>query len=490
MEVNKDTPAATTPDQQVNTVARNKHTALRTFLLCVFAGLVALAVSVIWLLPDYVDPVESIPAEEVAPAQSAPDAPTQTQTQQARHKREAEKALQAYLKKQAILEAQDVTKWAGNEYETVLQGLARADAAFANSSFEVATQEYNAASDMLDAIEQSRPERLAEALSKGQQALDQFAGDEAMAQYNIALAIDPSEQRAVSGLERARNIEQVADLIARARAAEAELDWEAARGLYQEAIALDAAVPEARSGLDNVISAIEAERFRDLMSRALSAVENAQFDSARQWLTEAAALRPQSSEVTDARRQLELAFQEQQIGTHRNKAETLAAQERWHEAVREFDAVLGIDPQAQFAVVGVEHARRLARLNDQIDTYLKHPERLHSPQPKTNARSLLDVADLETDTGPLLQQKFDTLRNLLARAETPVSIQLVSDGLTEVIINRVARLGAFEETTIELLPGNYVARGQRVGYRDVRIEFTVGIPNQTPVVTIRCEEKI
>ncbi len=54
----------------------------------------------------------------------------------------------------------------------------------------------------------------------------------------------------------------------------------------------------------------------------------------------------------------------------------------------------------------------------------------------------------------------------------------------------MAELGRFEQTSVKLRPGHYVAAGTRKGYRDVRVEFTItGEPLQQPI-EVRCEEPI
>jgi hypothetical protein len=82
------------------------------------------------------------------------------------------------------------------------------------------------------------------------------------------------------------------------------------------------------------------------------------------------------------------------------------------------------------------------------------------------------------------------VEGLLARAQVPVDVQLVSDNLTEVTLYQVGVLGRFESQTLSLKPGRYVAVGTRPGYRDVRTEFDVGFDNSSTPVTVACTEEI
>jgi hypothetical protein len=92
--------------------------------------------------------------------------------------------------------------------------------------------------------------------------------------------------------------------------------------------------------------------------------------------------------------------------------------------------------------------------------------------------------------GPRLGDQRDELSRLLKRAATPLLVQLVSDGATDVSIYKVGKLGSFETHELSLRPGTYVAVGSRSGYRDVRLEFRVAPETDSGPIVVRCEETI
>jgi hypothetical protein len=71
-----------------------------------------------------------------------------------------------------------------------------------------------------------------------------------------------------------------------------------------------------------------------------------------------------------------------------------------------------------------------------------------------------------------------------------VAVVVESDGLTEIVLSRVGRLGTLTRRTVELKPGTYTIVGSRRGYRDVRRQLTVPPGGPAPVVRVRCEEAI
>ena len=65
------------------------------------------------------------------------------------------------------------------------------------------------------------------------------------------------------------------------------------------------------------------------------------------------------------------------------------------------------------------------------------------------------------------------LAGLVAEAEAQVEVLIKSDGLTEISIYHVGRLGQFLEKRLVLRTGDYTATGSRNGYRDTRQTFKV-----------------
>ncbi len=465
--------------------------AVRITLLIALVVLVLVMISVIWVLPRYIDEA-TVPLVEAPTAQirSTAPPPTEAQTLLAREKRQAERALGEFLQRQALWEGKEIATWGGEQYEQVLRTLAAADAAFANGDFELAKTKYTTASAMLSELEASRPERLQASLQAAATALTDFDAAKVQHHYQIALALEPQNEEALKGLKRAATLPQLAALLAQAGEAERLSDWPAAQEFYEQAVTLDPQSNEARQGLAQVSAQLEDVRFRTLMSNALAATQNGQFESAREALSDAGKLRPDAPDVRDAEQRLRLAIQQSRISAHRRRAETFVQQERWQEAAEEYDAALAIDAQAQFALHGRRHSKNLAALHGQLGQYLMQPERLHSVEPRANARALLQTLRGMADKGPRLAQKEQDLERIMELAETPVMVQLLSDEETEVRIDRVGELGRFKQSTVALLPGNYVVRGNRVGYRDVRLELVVQPGATASPLVVKCREKI
>jgi tetratricopeptide (TPR) repeat protein len=436
--------------------------------------------------PAVVEETDDRPAAEAV----KPVAPTAEQVRIAREKREAEHALQQLLDHQTVLEAQQVRIWGGADYETALTRLAEGDAEFANQNFAAAAATYQAVTTMLVTLEASKADRLTAALEQGVQALQTYDAKSAQKHFTIALAIDPQHVQARRGAARAKTLDRLASLLASGREHEQNRKWTLAEERFRAAQDLDPDSRDAREAVERVTAIIKQLEFRGAMSDVLTAIETGALSEARRALERARMLNPESAEVADAQLRLTRAIQAQEIALHRSRAQQGEREEHWQDVIAEYRAVLVIDPHAQFALQGLQHAERLAKLYAQLDAYLDAPGRLQSREPRTNADHLLQSVTSLSDKGPKLRNKLDALEDLVRLASTPVAVLIRSDNQTEVSIDRVGRIGRFSESRMMLLPGTYRVRGMRVGYRDVRLEWTVTAGPALQTIEVRCEEQI
>ena len=106
------------------------------------------------------------------------------------------------------------------------------------------------------------------------------------------------------------------------------------------------------------------------------------------------------------------------------------------------------------------------------------------------ARAILALPAAIEAGGPKLQRQTGQLAQAVASFATPVTATLQSDQLTEVVVYKIGRLGAFSRRDLELRPGTYTVVGSRRGYRDVRRQLVIEPGVEPQPLSIRCEEKI
>lgn len=458
-------------------------------------GILAVAV-VFFVLPKWV--------ARDQPTQQAPTAAAVTPKaeEQAVEKKEVDFAALAKAKQAAEevrasiderltkLTDRAAAQWGGEEFSRANSILAAADQDFTAREYTAAEQKLNEIPPLLDVLEKRAPQVLAEQLKAGAQALLDGRSDDAKAAFGLALKVEPNNQVASRGLKRAGTLDQVLALLTTAERQEKEGDATGASDNFRKALALDAEAKRASDGIARISSRQSADAFASTMARGYSALAATNYSQAREAFESARRIRPDAPEIGQALRQIEQEQRTGVIGVKLQQAQELESQEKWAEAVKVYRTVIDLDSTVAAANDGVARAAPRATLNEQLELYLTQPERLFSQSVRAVAKETLARAAGIANPGPILSRQVKTLGEWLARADVPVPVALQSDNITQVTIYRVGVLGAFEQRSLQLVPGSYTLVGTRPGYRDVRREISV-MPGAAPgPVVIRCEDKI
>lgn len=448
------------------------------------AAALALSLLVVLVLPDLMPgPTGGVKETTVVqtPATAEPGAAVRA---------DAEYTLQQFLRLRAELELGNAAVWGEPLWSEAVKQVISGDRMFGERRFSKAAAVYADALHRLEQLNSRREQIFTDALGAGLSALQDNDPNAATKQFELALAVEPGHELATRSLARAQVRGDVLQYMAAGKVAESSGDLEAASVDYGEALQLDSDYRPARDALQRVSETLTEARYRVAMSRLLTAMDSGQLNEAGKALEDASRLKPGDDAVHDARRRLTQARQQSNLSTLRRDAATKVRDEDWQGAVALYKKALQIDTHAGFARDGL--ARSLARvdLHQQLDHYLNDPQRLYSAEPLENARALLSAAGEAPAGEPRLAKKIGWLEQQLVAVRVPVQVRLRSDGETEVVVYRVARLGRFIEHQLALRPGTYTAVGSRPGYRDVRKVFSVLPGQDPPPVDIRCEEPV
>src|SRR5690554_670332 len=472
------------------------------------AVLVLLALAVIFVLPRVVQQYELPLVQRTAPAPATPVNPTPLpsgpavspfeEAQLARQRREAQDILAELLQRQTDLDAIDVTAWAAEPYEAALEAARRGDTHYRAGEFEEATQAYQEGDTLLADIQAGRMTLFEQLMQEGEQALEQSDADTALARFSLASTVDPSSYDADQGVRRARVLEDVEALLAEARLLQLTLQLDAAGERIEQALQLDPEHPDATALRADNEQRRQANAFAQVMSEGFDNLQRGEPEAAIAAFEQALRMRPDSAEastaITQTREQLTL----EAIAEVQQRATADEADERWADAVNSYQEALALDPNLVFAQEGLDYSERRQQLDELLEVNLQNPIRLADQAAYSEALEVFRIGsdlarDLQRDEGsvsPRLASQLERTEELLDHMQVPVPLTLVSDNQTEVTIYQVGRLGTFDETSVELRPGRYVAVGTRPGYRDVREEFVVGFGSELESVTIRCDEQV
>ena len=517
-------------------------------LLAILAGI---AVAVFYWLPRYAP--QDLPIDLSAIARAAkslsPTQPTPVPADGASlaaidNSAEAklQGAREGFDRRLAALEARGAGVWGGPEFAMAKTRAAESVGAHDAGNTQIAQDRLTDASRLLDAVESRAPQALAEEVAAGQKAL--AAGQEVIANqaFDRAKLIDPNDKRIAEGERRTHNLSGVLPLIADGQNAENARNYLRAAQDYSQALSLDPGNEKAQAGLARAKAAFGEDNYAKDVGSGFAALGAGRLDDARTAFEKARALRPNGSEAAEGLRRVGAALSAKGYALLRQKAVGLEAQERWDEAVQVYNSALQADPSLVFAQEGKNRAAARAELGASMQTLIDRPERLSSPPVRNQARALLQSANEQSPSGPVLRSQIAQLEILLPDYENPgrspdstaarvdsswrsdavradvgkstdvnklapgssdraasegipgggglVRLSLVSDNATAVAIPSIGQFGTFAKRDIELKPGRYTVIGTRDGYRDVRRDITIAPGQGSQTISVSCSDPI
>lgn len=463
------------------------------------AAAVIAAAAFIWL-PDIAprsdapQPLATAPrtapeAEQQQPAASpAPAAEdTETQAEAIERVRDVRTKFETRL---ADLEKRGAGIWGGPEFATAKLRAAEAVGAFDAGDPYLAEERLGEASKLIDTVAARAQPAFADYLAAGDKALaaEQLAA--AKQAFENARRIDDDDRRMAEGLRRVNALERVLPLLASAENAERSREYERAERDFTAALALDSTNTRARTGLQRVRAASGNDAYSRDVGQGFAALGAGRLDEARTAFERARIVRPQGQEANDGLARVNDAGRTRGYAALRARATKLESEERWSEAVKEYETALASDPTLEFARTGRNRAQARADLSSRMQDLLDRPDRLAAPAVRTEAANLLERARSQSPSGPVLRSQISRLELLLPNFDRPVRLALESDNATQVAIQRVGSFGAFARREIELKPGKYTVVGTRSGFRDVRREVTVAPGQEIQTIAVRCIEPI
>ena len=404
----------------------------------------------------------------------------------------------------ATLETRGAGVWGGPEFGVAKMRAAESVGAHDAGNTQMAELRLADASKLLDQVESKAASALTAQIAAGQKALATGQEELANQAFDLAKRIDPNDKRIAEGQRHTHNLNGVLPLLADGQNAENARDFSRAAQDYGKALSLDSGNEKARAGLARANAAFGDDNYAKAVGSGFAALGAGRLDDARDAFQKARALRPNGSEATDGLRRVSAALSAKGFSSLRQRAAGLEAQERWDEAVQAYDSALQEDPSLAFAQEGKDRAAARAELNASMQALIDRPERLSSPSVRNQATALLDTANRQSPSGPVLRSQIARLGLLMPdydgsvkagpmRTELmdkPVRLSLVSDNATDVAIPSIGQFGTFAKRDIQLKPGRYTVIGTRDGFRDVRRDITIAPGQESQTISVSCSDPI
>jgi tetratricopeptide (TPR) repeat protein len=466
-------------------VAREQRARNRRRNWIIAAVLVVIAGGVALLLPD----IASRTKVDIA-SLHLPSAPGAAQT--AGEKQAEEFAAQhAELEKRVLeLDSRAAAQWGGADFAAARKSVDEIGGMLERRKYDAVPAAMTALQKSITEIENRVPAALAAQVAEGKRALAAGEFENSRQAFDNALKIDPGNKDATEGLARVTEASGALPTLADAENAENGKDLEKAQTLFADLVKRNPGNAAATQGLARVKQAIADEHFNAEMGAGLTALNAGRLAEARSHLEKARAMRPGNADVAAALQRATDTGSGRSVAELEARARKYAGEERWSEALAIYDEALAQDPTLEFARKGRATVAPRAELGGRLQALIDRPERLADDNVRHEAQQLLLKAKAVPNAGPVIRSQVSRLELLLPTFNQPVMLALESDNATEVAIQRVGFLGAFEKRQVELKPGKYTVTGKRAGYRDVRREVTVAPGQNGQTIVIRCLEPI
>ena len=462
------------------------------------ALLLLLASGVIFVLPNLVSEPwisSSEQSQRAAAALLRASSPTvvspSTAAQKTKYRQDAQTLLAEIIQRRdRLLNTRGVEQWGEFEFKQAQKAVERGDKDYGFGDYGDAVSSYQSALDGLTELESQAESLLEQSITQASEAIENSVLSTVLSAMTLATAIAPENPKVMHLSQRAQSLPTLIDAMERGNQLIALDRLEQAQQAFTEAVTADPEHKIAAAALASSQQKITEQRFRGYMSDGFRALDENSFQRATQAFKQAGTVYQAHSAVAQALAQVETRRSQLWVRSRIAQATELEAQEKWQQAAEVYKQLLATDGTLTDIRIKQIPVEVRADLDKRIKKALSDPLALSAiSQFRRGQKVLLDATGIR-NKGPVLKQQIAELQKVLKASQTPIEVVLTSDSNTDVTLFRVAKLGAFDKTAVSLKPGRYIVAGTRMGFRDVRVEFTVTDQGFDQPISISCNEAI
>ena len=457
--------------------------------------LMVLAISVIFILPQL--PVQKLfddSSESLIEADNSNEISQSRIAEKTKYRKDAQLVLEKIVEIRDLLKSKSIEKWNAEKFNIALENISIGDDLYREGEYLRSIKQYREALDQLNNLEEDAAKIIESTIILANNNIEKLDSELTVEQtinsINLAFAIDKNNESIKLLKERSLKLPDLFNKVMQSDQFISEQKYEDAFSVLSEAIMLDPYRKKTKTSMENLNKQIKEKTFIEFMSEGFEAMDQNNFSSARKVFNEALKTYPERPDVYDALNQLESRESSFQIKERIKNAEANENLENWSEAKKEYEALLESDNSLVSLKARLINVRIRAELDEQLENLINNPLTLRSDELHQKAKKLLKTAQGINQRGAKLEKQIESVSKIIVQARNPIPVNFFSDNKTKVTIFKIGSLGLFEKRTIELVPGKYVALGQRIGFRDVRLDFAIE-PNEVDKnISIMCVESI
>jgi tetratricopeptide (TPR) repeat protein len=414
-----------------------------------------------------------------------------TAAQKTQYRQNAQTVLAEIIQRRdRLFNERGVEQWGEFEYKQAQKAVERGDKEYSFGDYSDALSSYQRALEVLTELEEKAETLLEQAITEATAAIENSLLSTVVSASALATAIAPENPTVIQLNQRALSLPSVIEAMELGDQLLALNRLDQAKQAFTEAVTADPEHKKAAAALTSSQQQITEQRFRGYMSDGFRALDQNQFTAATEAFDNAGTVYPGHSAVAQALAQVETRRSQLWVSDRIARASELEAEEKWQQALEVYEELLATDNSLTDVKVKQIPVSVRADLDRRIKKALSDPLALSAINEYRRGQKVLQDASGIRNPGPVLQQQMRALGEVLKASQTPIQVVLTSDSNTDVTLFRVAKLGSFDKTAVSLKPGRYIVAGTRMGFRDVRVEFTVTDRGLDEPISVSCNEAI
>ena len=329
-----------------------------------------------------------------------------------------------------------------------------------------------------------------EAFSNAQDAYDADSYDEAKLQINNALMLNNQSEEAAMLSGKIDKLPDILPLLEKTNTARVENNNEKELSLIKEVIKI---VPERESAVERrreLVGIIDNKNFRSNIAQSYKAIEQGNVEKAKQKLMAAKKIYPGRREIGDLTIAIQELEQKQRLEEYQQAAQAAMASDDWIVAKQQLELALRERVDDKQIQMSLANATQIVGLLNEIDQNIDNPYRLSNKMVASNANTMIAEAKPFLNVSPSLNKKSGDLSRLLESMNKNISVEIVSDNQTNIIVRGVGVVGKTESKIIQLKPGRYKFEGKREGFKSRLIDVLIPYDKISYRLNVICDEPI
>ena len=388
------------------------------------------------------------------------------------------------------LQTVDVEHWNRDTFLEISELKEKAMSHFSDGEYSEALENLQVLNtrtvEILDEAEQNFKENLEKAASFWAEDLY----DEAKLHIEKALMVAPQSPEALKIQQKIEKLPSLLPLLDEVKVARLENDLQKEYAVLQQVLQDSPERDGVTQRLEELAQLIQSQKFDAHISAGFADIEDRKVQEARYNYQEAEKVDPGRPELALLLDQLLALEKSLRVQRAIKQAEQAVRQDDWQQAKSNFAKAAKDAPENKTVAEGLKRADLVLGLQDRFRQYFENPYRLSNENVLSEAENTLMQADIASGYSFGIKRQAEQLRELITKLNRLISVTIISDGKTYVLVRRVGKVGVVSQKDIQLKPGNYTFEGARDGFKSKLVQAFIPYDQDNFSVRVICDEPI